>query len=158
MTGVWNSTIYVTTFVNIFMINVVTWHGKTHSKHFKDIVQVEKLTFNKLYLVINSTSVIFCITWRFQKFKIVTLVWPTLGFNQIGLYIVSMTKIKYNTYTADFLEYLRGILALHIRVLVGDNFQNAHSKGVHVHRLVVLLFVHLRSHELGCTWVVTMVK
>ena len=44
---------------------------------------------------------------------------------------------------------MRGSHALAVRVLAGSHFQHAHAEGVDVDALVVVLFVHFRSHKLG---------
>lgn len=51
------------------------------------------------------------------------------------------------TYACDFAVDLRSILALGVRILGGGHLQNAHSESVHVHGLIVLFLIHLRSHE-----------
>lgn len=63
-----------------------------------------------------------------------------------------MRTIKLSiTHAGDFAVDLRGVLALGVRVLGGGHLQDAHPEGVDVHRLVVLLLVHLRGHELWCS-------
>lgn len=55
------------------------------------------------------------------------------------------------TYSCHSAVDLCSILALWVRVLWGGHLQHAHSKGIHIHWLVVLLLIHLRRHELRGT-------
>ena len=56
---------------------------------------------------------------------------------------------KKGTDTDDFLVDLSGALALVVGILAGGHLEHAHAEGVDVDALVVVLFVHLRRHELG---------
>lgn len=58
-------------------------------------------------------------------------------------------KKKGFTHAGDFAVDLGCVLAFRVRILRRSHLQDAHPKGVNVHRLVVLLLVHLRSHEFG---------
>lgn len=57
--------------------------------------------------------------------------------------------VAQRTHTGDLAVDLGSILALRVGVLGRGHLQHAHPKGVHVHRLVIVLLVHLRGHELG---------
>ena len=52
-------------------------------------------------------------------------------------------------YVDDALVDLGGPGALGVGVLGRGHLEHAHAEGVDVHALVVLLVVHLGSHELG---------
>lgn len=56
------------------------------------------------------------------------------------------------THTGDLPVDLGGVLALRVGVLRGGHLQHAHPEGVDIHRLVIVLLVHLRCHELRSTW------
>lgn len=60
-------------------------------------------------------------------------------------------KVEIKTYAGNSAVDLCSILALWVRVLWGGHLQHAHSKGIHIHWLVVLLLIHLRRHELRGT-------
>lgn len=59
---------------------------------------------------------------------------------------------KVSTYADYFLVDLRRSSALHVGILWRGHLQHAHAECVHVHALVVMFFVHFRSHELGGSW------
>lgn len=52
------------------------------------------------------------------------------------------------THRYDLLVDLGWSRTFRIRVLAGCHLQHAHAEGVDVHALVVVLLIHLRSHEL----------
>lgn len=52
------------------------------------------------------------------------------------------------SYACDFAVDLGGVLTLGVWILGRRHLQDAHAEGVDVHGLVVLLLVHLWSHEL----------
>lgn len=60
-------------------------------------------------------------------------------------------RVEKTTYAGNSAVDLCSILALWVRVLWGGHLQHAHSKGIHIHWLVVLLLIHLRRHELRGT-------
>lgn len=60
-------------------------------------------------------------------------------------------KVDKMTYAGYSAVDLCSILALWVRVLWGGHLQHAHSKGIYIHWLVVLLLIHLRRHELRGT-------
>ena len=51
-------------------------------------------------------------------------------------------------YVGHFTVDLGGVLTLRVRILGRRHLQDAHAEGVNVHGLIVLLLIHLWSHEL----------
>lgn len=52
------------------------------------------------------------------------------------------------THIGDFAVDLSSILALRVWILWCSHLQHAHAKRIDIYSLVIVLFVHLRSHEL----------
>lgn len=63
-----------------------------------------------------------------------------------------MASKKTWTHTGNPPVDLGGVLTFRVRILGGGHLQHAHPEGVHVHGLVILLLVHLWSHELWGSW------
>lgn len=66
--------------------------------------------------------------------------------------LLLMASKKTWTHTGNPPVDLGGVLTLRVRVLGGGHLQHAHPEGVHIHGLVILLLVHLWSHELWGSW------
>lgn len=56
------------------------------------------------------------------------------------------------TYACNPSIDLGSILTFWVGVLRSSHLQHAHPKGIDVYRFIILLLVHLWSHELRCSW------
>lgn len=67
---------------------------------------------------------------------------------QPGLDTQNPPETEKSTHAGDFTVDLSSVLAFRVGVLRRGHLKHAHPKGIDVHRLIILLLVHLWGHEL----------
>lgn len=87
---------------------------------------------------------------KYPKNLVLTLV--TQEYYIMGQKLLMKVKIcKLDTYADNFLVDLGRAGTFRVRILGGGHLQHAHAERINIHTLIVVFFVHLRSHELRCT-------